>query len=636
MAASTRAITPSQTGPFTASGVAPATPNASSLQPDANSTIAALRASSKSPSAISPRSSPQPLTGTAALAEQRAEKERKAREEARNISHNPATTALNALLKSESMSRPTDGPVAPAAQMSKPLQQVAKSIVIPENVTSDTMQTSPVSLSSFGSSESTTAPTATANDTTTAPFPLLDPAVAGQERPQENNHAPSQAGLAPPPQENASNRSMTFPGPLPLDGDPRAPQRGMSLPMSGFQNNPKSPSTKRHKCPYCATDFTRHHNLKSHLLTHSQEKPYECPDCHARFRRLHDLKRHTKLHTGERPHICPKCGRRFARGDALARHNKGQGGCAGRRSSLGMDDEMGDGRGEEMDGVEYQHGDRENEDGQDATDRRISEPTRRGSARQDSMAGFQPHGSTYPPVMAVNRNPGNSVRPIYPPTTAGTRDQSMNLSPKPNSLSTAHFASAQPSGVYSHTGMTESPKPISPGQTDHKRLGSTGGPSVPGGRSPNMSQHMNPHSFAQGAGRGASLPPPHGLANAPQLPQLPGLAPSTGTTDPRLAVMQPNASNPGSTSSHGASSGGSMREIMGGSRDNDMWIALRDMERANSQRQAEYEARIAQLERELATVRAQLPANQIQQLQQQSQPPPQPQLASSSQTGSAT
>lgn len=101
--------------------------------------------------------------------------------------------------------------------------------------------------------------------------------------------------------------------------------------------NDRPPSSKKRKCPYCSTQFTQHHDLKSHLLTHSHEKPYVCSSCQSRFRRLHDLKRHTKLHTLETPHICRQCGRRFARGDALARHQKGPGGCAGTRSSLSVD-----------------------------------------------------------------------------------------------------------------------------------------------------------------------------------------------------------------------------------------------------------------------------------------------------------
>ncbi|KAF7505891.1 hypothetical protein GJ744_012426 [Endocarpon pusillum] len=101
--------------------------------------------------------------------------------------------------------------------------------------------------------------------------------------------------------------------------------------------NDRPPSTRKHKCPYCSMDFTRHHNLKSHLLIHAHEKPYICSTCQSTFRRLHNLKRHTKLHTTERPHICSQCGRRFARGDALARHQKGPGGCPGTRSSPPVD-----------------------------------------------------------------------------------------------------------------------------------------------------------------------------------------------------------------------------------------------------------------------------------------------------------
>lgn len=50
-----------------------------------------------------------------------------------------------------------------------------------------------------------------------------------------------------------------------------------------------------------------------------------------------------------------------------------------------------------------------------------------------------------------------------------------------------------------------------------------------------------------------------------------------------------------------------MREILGTSRnDTDLWTHIRKMEDAHAQRQKESDARIAQLERELMNVRAQL------------------------------
>ena len=129
--------------------------------------------------------------------------------------------------------------------------------------------------------------------------------------------------------EERSNKAFSYPPRPDQIVDRSEAVRHLSLPNS---NSAKSPSGKKHKCPHCLTEFTRHHNLKSHLLTHSHEKPFACSDCNQKFRRLHDLKRHTKLHTGERPHVCEKCHRSFARGDALARHSKGPGGCAGRES----------------------------------------------------------------------------------------------------------------------------------------------------------------------------------------------------------------------------------------------------------------------------------------------------------------
>ncbi|MCJ1285845.1 hypothetical protein MMC26_005187 [Xylographa opegraphella] len=104
---------------------------------------------------------------------------------------------------------------------------------------------------------------------------------------------------------------------------------GNSIPATDIENqqNQAEAPQKKHKCPYCSTMFTRHHNLKSHLLTHSQDKPWVCDKCGTRFRRLHDLKRHRKLHRDERAYACSVCNRTFARLDALERHLKTSGSC---------------------------------------------------------------------------------------------------------------------------------------------------------------------------------------------------------------------------------------------------------------------------------------------------------------------
>lgn len=326
--------------------------------------------------------------------------------------------------------------------------------------------------------------------------------------------------------EDKAATSFSYPGILaPGSGTPAPapPPRPSSLPRNG-EHTPSS--SKKHKCPYCETEFTRHHNLKSHLLTHSQEKPYLCQECKLRFRRLHDLKRHGKLHTGEKNHECPKCGRKFARGDALARHNKGAGGCAGRRASMGSYDDGG-----EYDGPSRNEGDDsvmagvvyEGNGDVDITEedrRRLSLPAIKAHHIPSSSEALTPNSRSYPPAS----RPG-APAVLYPPNV----DRSSNVAASsslanniagghpPNPFHSSHFSSYDSSVSVSSSnnnnrssllhlqGITESPKPLSPVVHDQARQRSP----------PSATSYQQPPQYSRRPSERdlhplPTLPPPHG------------------------------------------------------------------------------------------------------------------------------
>lgn len=139
---------------------------------------------------------------------------------------------------------------------------------------------------------------------------------------------------SPSPSNKSSRRSSTSSVPnrdYILDlADPTRP-----APADG--SNPKR--TQKHpatfQCTLCPKRFTRAYNLRSHLRTHTDERPFVCSVCGKAFARQHDRKRHEGLHSGEKKFVCRGnlkdgsqwgCGRRFARADALGRHFRSEAG----------------------------------------------------------------------------------------------------------------------------------------------------------------------------------------------------------------------------------------------------------------------------------------------------------------------
>ncbi|KAL1584508.1 hypothetical protein WHR41_07046 [Cladosporium halotolerans] len=164
---------------------------------------------------------------------------------------------------------------------------------------------------------------------------LQPPTSQGSLAPFDNNSASSRSS-SPARGRNGSlssrNRSSS-----------NASDRGYILDLANPERTPSNGADKgriqKHpatfQCTLCPKRFTRAYNLRSHLRTHTDERPFVCTVCGKAFARQHDRKRHEGLHSGEKKFVCRGtlqsssqwgCGRRFARADALGRHFRSEAG----------------------------------------------------------------------------------------------------------------------------------------------------------------------------------------------------------------------------------------------------------------------------------------------------------------------
>lgn len=80
------------------------------------------------------------------------------------------------------------------------------------------------------------------------------------------------------------------------------------------------PKVPKHECPICGKMWRTMSEFKSHVNTHSDERPYICEICGQAYKHKAALDIHVGMHNGINPFCCPYCNKAFTQKGALQRH----------------------------------------------------------------------------------------------------------------------------------------------------------------------------------------------------------------------------------------------------------------------------------------------------------------------------
>ena len=79
-------------------------------------------------------------------------------------------------------------------------------------------------------------------------------------------------------------------------------------------------------CPFssCLKEFDEISNLKTHVRSHTGERPFQCDLCHASFITTGHLKNHMQTHSAAKPFFCtyPNCNAAYTRPARLRIHQR--------------------------------------------------------------------------------------------------------------------------------------------------------------------------------------------------------------------------------------------------------------------------------------------------------------------------